>query len=230
MSYDLLIFDWDGTLMDSHARIVSCLRSAAMEVGLPTRHDEELRDIIGLGLDEVMARLFPGVTLTQQEALVARYRDHFLHISDVVETLFEGVVETLTQMRDRGYLLAVATGKSRAGLDRGLRQTGLGGVFEMTRCADESFSKPHPQMLEDILKGLGLPPERALMIGDTEFDLEMARNAGTASIGVTYGAHPPDRLQRHRPIACIDDIRELPGMLARTTSSDDFRNPDVRSQ
>lgn len=228
MSYDLLIFDWDGTLMDSHARIVSCLRSAVIEVGLPTRKDDELRDIIGLGLEEAMARLFPGLALAQQEALVARYRDHFLHISDVVETLFEGVVETLTEMGDRGCLLAVATGKSRAGLDRGLRQTGLGDVFQMTRCADESYSKPHPQMLEDILHALATRPQRALMIGDTEFDLEMARNAGTASVGVTYGAHPPDRLNRHRPIACIDDIRELPDVLARTTLPDDFRNSDVR--
>lgn len=216
MSYDLLIFDWDGTLMDSHARIVACLRSAVSEVGLGARSDVELRNIIGLGLGETTERLYPGITPMEQDALIASYREHFLHLCQVTEILFEGVAETLSALSRQGHLLAVATGKSRSGLERGLHQSELGGFFHMTRCADEAGSKPDPQMLEDIIQALGLQAQQALMIGDTEFDLEMARNAGIASLGVTYGAHDKARLNRHGPIGCIDDIRELPELLART--------------
>ena len=214
MSYELLVFDWDGTLMDSHARIVSCLRSAVAAVGLEPRSDSELRDIIGLGLDEAMQRLFPGIGERDAQRLIASYREHFLHLSDIPESLFEGVGEILETLAAEGHMLAVATGKSRAGLNRALRGTGLAQRFHATRCADETWSKPHPRMLEEIILETGVDSEATLMIGDTEFDLEMARNAGAASLGVTYGAHDASRLARHGPVACIDDIRELPGALA----------------
>ncbi len=221
MTFRLLVFDWDGTLMDSRARIVGSLRAAITDVGLPPRSDEALQDIIGLGLVDAMQKLFPGIGELRQEVLIAHYRKRFLGDAADPESLFEGVRETLRALAEQGYLMAVATGKSRAGLERGLRQTGLSVCFQSTRCADESHSKPHPQMLVEILRELCVEARHAVMIGDTEYDLEMARNAGTAALAVSYGAHHPERLQRHQPVACIDDIRDLPAVLAACTKAEE---------
>ena len=222
--FDLLIFDWDGTLMDSEARIVACMQAAAVDLGLPVPGRERTRDIIGLGLDEAIRSLFPDIDATGTEQMVQRYRHHYLVANETPTPLFEGAAEVVTTLHDAGYLLAVATGKGRRGLDRSLRQTGLEPLFHATRCADESRSKPDPDMLLQLLEELGVEPARALMIGDTEYDLQMAANAGTAGLAVGYGVHSRERLLRHRPVHCIDDIRELTGWLGSSAAGIDHRS------
>ncbi len=212
--YSLLVFDWDGTLMDSEARIVACLRAAIQDLALPQREDSALRNIIGLGLAEAVATLYPGSDGQLLQQLTERYRYHFLVADPTPSELFEGAAATLRQLADQGYLLAVGTGKGRQGLDKVLRDTGLGPLFHATRCADETFSKPHPQMLLELMEVLGVEPGATLMIGDTEYDMEMARNARTGALAVSYGVHAPSRLQKHAPLGCIDRITELPAWLA----------------
>ncbi len=213
-SFDLLIFDWDGTLMDSEARIVACMRAAAADLGLPIPEREQARNIIGLGLKEAILGLFPRIEPDIAEEMVQRYRHHYLVENDTPTPLFDGAAQVIRELADTGYLLAVATGKGRRGLDQSLQQTGLAPLFHATRCADETRSKPHPEMLLELLDELGTTPERALMIGDTEYDLQMANNAGAAGLAVGYGVHSPERLLAHAPLGCLDDIRELPGWLA----------------
>jgi len=212
--FDLLVFDWDGTLMDSEARIVACMRAAARDLGIGVPGHEAVREIIGLGLGEAVAALFPSLDPGAVQALAERYRSHFLDADRAPSQLFPGAAETLHALEARGYLLAVATGKGRRGLDRALESTGLGGVFHATRCADETFSKPHPEMLLQLMSELGVEPLATLMIGDTEYDLEMARNARVAALAVGYGVHEPHRLARHQPLACLDAISDLPTWLA----------------
>ncbi len=207
--YSLLVFDWDGTLMDSVARIVSCLRASVEELQLPGRAEQDYRNVIGLGLREALEGLYPGSDESVHQALSERYRYHYLTADPTPSELFAGAAETLQALADDGYLLAVATGKGRQGLNKVLEQTGLGPMFHATRCADESFSKPHPQMLEELMDVLGVEPDETLMIGDSEYDMLLAQNARTDAVGVTYGVHPPQRLQPHGPLTCIDDIREL---------------------
>jgi phosphoglycolate phosphatase len=207
--FKLVVFDWDGTLMDSQARIVACLRAAVADVGLAPRSDDAYRNIIGLGLAEAMQSLFPEYSASAHAALVERYRHHFLGANATPSTLFAGAEETVRNLAERGLFLAVATGKGRNGLDRVLADTGLGKWFHATRCADETFSKPHPQMLLEIMDVLGAEPHETLMVGDTEYDMELARNAGTHALAVSYGVHAVDRLLAHDPLGCIDDIREL---------------------
>jgi phosphoglycolate phosphatase len=218
MKFKLLVFDWDGTLMDSEARIVECVQAAVRDLGreLPSR--EAIRNIIGLGLREAVTTLFPGSDDELLHNIVSRYRVHYLDENSTPSRLFDGAQEVIEALADNEYLLAVATGKGRRGLDQVLAETGLGGYFHATRCADEAFSKPHPAMLEQILDELGVFPHEALMIGDTEYDLEMAANAGVASLGVTYGVHSPQRLARHNPLACLDAVAEIPPWLARRTA------------
>lgn len=206
---ELIIFDWDGTLMDSEARIVACMQAAAVDLGLSVPDNDNTRNIIGLGLKEAVSMLFPE--LEQQAVLQVseRYRHHFLDENRTPSTLFPGADETIRELAERGYLLAVATGKGRHGLDRALWSSGLAGCFHATRCADESFSKPHPQMLFQILDELGVSPRNALMIGDTEYDLQMSNNAGIKAVAVSYGVHSLDRLLGFGPVTYLHDIREL---------------------
>lgn len=207
--FQLLVFDWDGTLMDSEARIVACLEMALADLGLPALPRERLSNVIGLGLPEAVRDLLPEADHELVARFTDRFRHYFLSPDPVPSALFPGALETLIRLADAGYLLAVATGKSRRGLDRSLAETGCAGLFTTTRCADECFSKPHPQMLLEIMTDLDTPPHETLMIGDTEYDLQMAGNAGTAALAVSYGVHDPARLLRHGPLACLDDISEI---------------------
>ncbi len=207
--YQLLIFDWDGTLMDSQARIVACLQDAARDTGIEVPSASAARDIIGLGLREAMQSLFPAANDSQHDMLVERYREHFLVLNQSRSELFPGVETVLRELLENNYRLAVATGKSRRGLDRELEETGLGSYFLSTRCADEAFSKPHPQMLHDILDELGMDAQASLVIGDTEYDMQMAKNAGAAALGVSYGVHETERLLAHGAESCIDEFEQL---------------------
>lgn len=212
--YRLLVFDWDGTLMDSEARIVGCFQAAAADVGVAVPADERARDVIGLGLQEATERLFPGLEAGTVSRVVERYRHHFLGNHPTPSVLFPGVASTLAHLAEAGYLLGIATGKSRRGLEKVLGETGLGGFFHASRCADEAFSKPHPRMLEDVMDLLGAGPAETLMIGDTEYDMQMARNAGVSALAVAYGVHAPARLLAEGALACLDRIDELPAWLA----------------
>jgi phosphoglycolate phosphatase len=211
--FDLLVFDWDGTLMDSAARIVSSFQAGITELGLPARMDDDIRQIIGLGLSEAIRSLYPEVDEPSRLALRDRYRQHYLYTSTIPTPMFPGATETLRQLNEAGYLLAVATGKSRTGLNRALEETGLGPLFLATRTADETSSKPDPLMLREIMAELDTPAARTLMIGDSEYDLLMADNAGTASLAVSYGVHEQARLLARGPLACLAEISELTGWL-----------------
>jgi phosphoglycolate phosphatase len=214
MKYRLLVFDWDGTVMDSAGRIVASLRAAFTDLGLTPPDPADCRDVIGLGLEQAMTRLAPDVAGARQVELIRRYRHHYLDANDTPTPLFPGAGEALAALHEAGYWLAVATGKSRRGLDEALAQSGLGGWFHATRCADETFSKPHPQMLLELLEEFGIDAAEGLMIGDTEYDLLMARNAGVASVAVSCGAHAPERLLALEPLVCLPGVDALPGWLA----------------
>jgi phosphoglycolate phosphatase len=211
--YQLIVFDWDGTLMDSAGKIVRCFESAVGDVGLPSPGAAAIRNIIGLGLSEAVASLLPQCDPEAQSQVVARYREHFLHLDQTEMPLFPGVRDGLASLAQRGYLLAVATGKARRGLSRVLRETGLEHLFVASRCADESFSKPHPQMLLDILEETGVVPAAALMVGDTVYDMQMARNARVDGLAVSYGVHERERLLAHGPVACLNSFPEVHGWL-----------------
>ena len=219
LDVELIVFDWDGTLMDSADQIVTTMQAAIADLGLAPRDAEAIRNIIALGLREAVAALYPGEGDALVRALAARYREHWLANADH-SRLFPGVVETLGLLHDEGFRLAVATGKGRAGLDKALAATGLGPLFHATRCADETESKPHPRMLLEIMDRLSVAPERTLMIGDTEYDMLMARRAGTHPVAVSYGVHAPERLQAHAPLTCLDRITELGDWLAECTRGD----------
>jgi phosphoglycolate phosphatase len=218
-SFRLLVFDWDGTLMDSIGSIVACTRATLEDLGLPGLPDEKIRGTIGLGLRETVDVLWPGGGDEVFSQVLECYRKHWLATWRDLPLLFDGVPEMLAELAADGYLLAVATGKSRRGLDHVLEQTGLAKVFHATRTVDEAFSKPHPQMLVDILDELGVHARDAVMVGDTTYDLEMAQNAGTASVGVCTGSHCREELERFGPVACLEGVvglREwLVGALAR---------------
>jgi len=211
--FDLLVFDWDGTLMDSAATIVHSIQSACRDLDLPVPSDSEASHIIGLGLVEAMQALLPGLDPSDYDALVDRYRHHYLGRDEAI-SLFAGVEESLGELEEAGFLLAVATGKARRGLDRALGHSGVGRHFHASRCADECFSKPHPQMLLELMDELGTPPGKTLMIGDTTHDLQMALNAGVASVGAAYGAHPRENLEALSPLACLGDYAALHRWLA----------------
>ncbi len=215
MKYELIVFDWDGTLMDSVAKIVACTQAAATDLGLVVPEYDEAKQIIGLGLHEAMARLFNITDEQEVQRVAQQYRHHFLGDEPTPETLFAGAEELLRQLESEGYLLAVATGKSRRGLEHVLAKTGLGEVFHVTRCADETFSKPHPQMLQEIMEFTGADVTKTLMIGDTEYDMLMASNAGTDALGVTYGVHPREHLLNHGALDCVDDLRQVAGWLVK---------------
>ncbi len=207
--FDLLVFDWDGTVMDSIARIVASLRAAITDLDWEPRTTFALRDIIGLGLREAARRLYPQIEEADYQRFVERYRHHFMFADATPSELFPGAADTLRELQQQGYLLAVATGKGRQGLNKVLDETGLTALFHCTRCADETTSKPHPHMLLEIMRELNTPAAATLMIGDTEYDMEMASNAGTPALAVDYGVHDRTRLARHAPLHCLSDIREL---------------------
>lgn len=215
MEFELIVFDWDGTLMDSQQRIVDCILAAFADLGLDAPSRECAADVIGLGLEDAMARLWPGASPAQCAELGLKYRHHFLVANPTRSELFPGALETLATLRERGYLLGVATGKSRAGLDKSLDETGLRGAFHATRCADETCSKPHPQMLLELMEELGVGASRTLMVGDTEYDLQMASNAGAPALAVCHGVHEPGRLLACGPLACLESLDDIPRWLQR---------------
>ena len=211
--YELIVFDWDGTLMDSEATIVSCLQMAARDLEIVEPEPEQARDVIGLGLHQALASLFPQSSDAEVDVLAQQYRKHFLREDREPSPLFPGVRELLEQLASMNYFLAVATGKSRQGLDMELEHSGLGGVFQATRCADEAFSKPHPQLLLDVLDHLGVASRQALVIGDTEYDMQMAANAGSDAIGVSFGVHSPERLREHGALTVVEHLAHIPDWL-----------------
>jgi phosphoglycolate phosphatase len=212
--FELLIFDWDGTLMDSVATIVACTREAFAGAGVPPPAEAVIRDTIGLGLRETFDRLAPGGGGELVARVLAGYRERWLADYRERQVLFAGVVELLARLAAEDYLLAVATGKSRRGLEDALRQNGVEELFDATRTADEAPSKPHPRMVLDILEELGVEPGAALMIGDSVHDLEMAHAAGVAALGVCSGSHERPELESRAPLACLAGVHELPGWLA----------------
>lgn len=209
MKYDLVIFDWDGTVMDSTGRIVSCMHAAARDLALPALADDQVCGIIGLGLPEAISSLYPVLDTAGVEQMRDRYAFHFIEAESTPSALYPGAEEVLTQLRGQRLKLAVATGKSRKGLQRVWGNTGLERYFHASRCADESGSKPQPHMVLELLDELAVAPERAVVVGDTSFDLDMARNAGVDRIAVSYGAHPLDRLLPCEPLAVIDRLNDL---------------------
>lgn len=206
--FDLIVFDWDGTLANSTQMIIDCISEASADVGLPVPEASAASHVIGLGLYEAVAVLFGELGEIQFQQLVARYRFHY-HARDEQTPLFDGVAETVSELESQGFLLAVATGKGRNGLNKSLERSGLSRYFSATRCVDECRSKPDPQMLNELMDELGVAAERTLMVGDTSHDLEMAQNAGVVSLAVTYGAHPLQSLLPHMPLAHFDSFTKL---------------------
>ena len=206
--FDLIAFDWDGTLFDSTQIIVRCIQSAVIDVGGKKPTQKAAAYVIGLGLMQALAHAAPDVPPEKYPELGARYRHHYAsHFNDL--SLFEGVLPLLDALKARGYLLAVATGKSRRGLDEALQSVELQGVFDGSRTADETAGKPDPLMLHELMAQFDLPADRVLMIGDTTHDLQMALNAGCQSVGVSYGAHEPDAFHALKPRFIAHTVREL---------------------
>ncbi len=208
--YKLIIFDWDGTLMDSEAKIVSCLRSSIQNLDFESRTDLQLKDIIGLGLTEAILKLYPDFTESQIQLFIDEYRDQFVDKNTTPSKLFDGAKEMLNSLKQNGLLLAIATGKGRQGLDRILLKTQLQDLFDCSRCADETLSKPEPLMLTEILNELNITVQQSLMIGDTAYDLEMANNIGMNSVAITHGVHSTERLLAYQPVtnvSCIDELQ-----------------------
>jgi len=213
MSYELVIFDWDGTLMDSTGLIARSLQAACRDIGAPVPSESEALYVIGLNMADTFQRVVPTLDEGGRARLAERYRHHFL-AGEHEAALFDGVREMLDDLHVRGRRLAVATGKARRGLDRMLDLTGLRERFEATRCADEGFAKPHPGMLLMLLDITGVEPGRALMVGDTTHDLELAANAGVDAVAVSYGAHPADLLRTRPALARCESVAELHRWLA----------------
>lgn len=225
--YKLLVFDWDGTLMDSAARIVNCLAASMQDIGLQPHDEMQLKDVIGLGMQEATEKLLPEQTSAQHQLFVERYRHHFVVKDETPSQLFAGAKALIKQLDADGYFLAVATGKARRGLDRVLEETEMKGLFHVTRCADETRSKPHPQMLQEVMDFVGAWPEETLMIGDTEYDLLMAGAVGCPSLAVSYGVHEVERLMACKPEACIDNITELYPWLQNRQGKQSFDENEV---
>ena len=205
----LWIFDWDGTLIDSLDKIVYCMQLSIADLGLPRRTDSQLRGIIGLSMPVAADTLFPGITKEQLTQLIAAYKTHFKMADHYPCKLYAGVVDGLERLRSRGDKLAIATGKSRSGLDAVLSSLDWLDYFDVTRCADETRSKPHPLMLHEIIGEVGVAKEKVVMVGDTEYDLKMAANAGVKSVALTYGAHDEKRLKACAPVICVNSFAEL---------------------
>ena len=213
MKYPLIVFDWDGTIIDSPRSIVECIREASREMGLRVPEPEQASHVIGLGLRDSLQLAVPDLPAEGYQAFVALYRKHFLEREDSMP-LFAGIKEVLVELR-QDRVLAIATGKSRRGLERALQCTGIGGLFSASRCADETQPKPHPAMLLELMEEFSMANTQALMIGDTSHDLEMARAAGVDAVAVTYGAHPEAGLRACKPLGCVSSVGELRQWLAR---------------
>ncbi|MDP2450164.1 MAG: HAD-IA family hydrolase [Polaromonas sp.] len=214
LNFDLIAFDWDGTLFDSTKIIVRCIQAAVRDVGGTVPTDEAAGYVIGLGLMQALAHAAPDVPPAKYPELGARYRHHYIgHQNDI--SLFDGVLPLLAALRARGHLLSVATGKSRHGLDEALQAVELKGRFDGSRTADETAGKPHPRMLHELMDEFGVRPERTLMIGDTTHDLQMALNAGCASVGVSYGAHESAAFDALQPRFVAHSVQDLQDWLAR---------------
>ena len=215
MKYPVCIFDWDGTLVDSEGHIVASLEYAAGKLSLPNLGHDTYKNIIGLGMVEALQSLYPGLSDQDIEKMRQSYAEFFFRKEVTQEDLFDGVISTLEVLRAKGISLAVATGKSRNGLDLALKATGLAGYFDIERCADETRSKPHPMMLEEICAYYGVLAADCVMVGDTEYDLKMASSIEMDSIGVSYGVHDEARLWLHEPKAIINHFSELIRLDAR---------------
>jgi len=211
-NFDLVVFDWDGTLADSTTLIADAIQAACRDLGEPPPGEEAARFVIGLGFASAVRHVAPQLDPAEYPAFSAAYRKHYV-AGEAQIALFDGVREMLRDLDESGCKLAIATGKSRAGLEHALAQCGLHGAFHATRCADEGPPKPHPDMLHNLMRFLAAEPERTLMIGDTSHDLELARNAGTRGIAVTYGAHSADALARHAPLGIVDSVAALRAWL-----------------
>jgi len=211
MGFKLIVFDWDGTLTDSEAKIVACIQAAFADMGKQPPSREAARDVIGLSLTDTMARLWPEADDTRIGRVADRYRFHYHGdgADEIPSTLFPGARELVDRLLQRDYLLAVATSKSRRGFDSVLGDTGLADRFYTTQCADETCSKPHPEMLLQIMDELGVTGAETLMVGDTEYDMQMAQNAGTSALAVCYGVHERGRLLAQRPLDCLETLPAL---------------------
>lgn len=210
--FDLLVFDWDGTLADSTRTIVDAVNHASLDVNLAAPTEEATRGIIGLELRQALRVLFGEADDDVINQLAARYHYHYSRFQDNIP-LFDGALEAVQALTEEGFMLAVASGKGRRGLRHAISSAGMDGVILAERSADDCFSKPHPQMLYELMDELGAVPERTVMIGDTVFDLQMARNAGTYSLGVTYGAQPRENLEPLAPLATFDSFAKLHAWL-----------------
>ena len=206
--YDLIVFDWDGTVMDSTAVIAGSIQAACRDLGLNIPDDETARHVIGLGLDQALRYAVPDMPDTMRPDLVDRYRHHFM-ARDQAIPLFDGARETIAELHDAGYRLGVATGKSRAGLNRAMESSGMKDYFHATRTADRALSKPDPAMLLELMDELEVNAERTLMVGDTTHDVQMAQNAKVDVVAVGYGAHTPQQLRELKPLALVEDFAEL---------------------
>ena len=212
--HELIVFDWDGTLMDSTHVIAASLRAACGDIGLTVPSEADARYVIGLGLEDTFNHVAPGLDAEGRQRLAERYRYHFL-AGEGAMPLYDGVIDMLSDLHGRGRRMAVATGKARRGLERALDATGLRRWFEATRCADEGFAKPHPDMLLMLLDITGVAPANAVMVGDTTHDLELAANAGIDAVAVSYGAHPASLLDTRPAMARCASVRELHEWLLR---------------
>lgn len=210
--FDLIAFDWDGTLFDSTALIARCIQLAVVDVGGRLPSDKEAAYVIGLGLMQALAHAAPDVPAHRYPELGARYKHHYMQHQDDI-SLFAGILPLLADLKARNYMLAVATGKNRRGLDEALKAVELQGVFDSSRTADETAGKPHPLMLQELMAEFGVEPARVLMIGDTTHDLQMALNAGCPSVGVSYGAHEPGSFAELNPLFVAHSVAELHAWL-----------------
>ncbi len=210
--YGLLVFDWDGTLVDSTGAIVGSILGASRDMGLPEADPAKARYSIGLGMEDALRMAVPTLPAARYREFAAYYRKHFVLQEDRM-AVFEGMPELLVELRCAGYLIAIATGKSRRGLDRALSGTGLGEYFVTSRCADETSPKPHPAMLHELMDELAQSPSRTLMIGDTSHDMQMAENAGVDGVAVSYGAHSQETLNACRVRACVSSVQQLQSWL-----------------
>ena len=212
-TFDLIAFDWDGTLFDSTSLIVQCIQDACRDLGITVPSQADAAYVIGLGLHDALKHAAPGLPAERYPELGARYRHHYMARQDEL-VLFDGTLAMLQALKQRSHWLAVATGKGRRGLDDALAHSQLKGLFDATRTADETAGKPHPLMLQELMAELGVPPERTLMIGDTTHDLQLARNAGTARVAVSYGAHEPEAFAAYEPLFIAHSTAELNAWLA----------------
>ncbi len=211
--YDLIIFDWDGTLIDSIGAIVACTEAALDDLGLESPGTASIRGAIGLGLDETVRRFLPTFEPHRRQELIERYRHHWFSRFGLGSPSFAGVPQLLEELRALGYRLAVATAKGKRGLASDLERLGLGAHFEATRTAEETRSKPDPMMVEELLIELAVPHHRAIVVGDSLWDLEMARNAGVGAVGVSSGAELVERLATAEPLTVLPDVTFLPPWL-----------------